>query len=127
MSTEVLVTTGRRSWPNEVKRQIIAEAEQPGSSVSAVARTYNIDPGQLYQWRKKLKADQPAQELGVQAPAFLPVDICDGPSAPGSDEPDDVNRTGRAEIAFPCGVHLFLPVDLDRELMDRLIAAVRSA
>ena len=127
MSTEVLVTTGRRSWPTEVKRQIIAEAAQPGSSVSAVARTYNIDPGQLYQWRKKLKPDLPAQKPVAQAPAFLPVDVCDGPSASDDVELDDTNRTGRAEIAFPCGVHLFLPVDLDRELMDRLIAAVRSA
>ena len=127
MSTEVLVTTGRRSWPNEVKRQIVAEAAQPGSSVSAVARTYNIDPGQLYQWRKKFKADLPAQEPVAQGPAFLPVDVCDGPSAPDDTELSDANRTGRAEIAFPCGVHLFLPVGLDRELMDRLIAAVRSA
>ena len=127
MSTEVLVTTGRRSWPTELKRQIVAEAAQPGSSVSAVARAYNIDPGQLYQWRKKFKADRPAQESAAQAPAFLPVDVCDGPSASGSDEPGDANRTGRAEIAFPCGVHLFVPVDLDRALMDRLIAAVRSA
>ena len=127
MSTEVLVTVGRRSWPNEVKRQMIAEAAQPGSSISAVARMYSIDPGQLYQWRKKLKAHLPAQQPDAQAPAFLPVDICDGPSAPGGDEPDDANRTGRAEIAFPCGVHLFLPVNLDRELMDRLIAAVRVA
>ena len=82
MSTEVLVTTGRRSWPTEVKRQIIAEASEPGSSVSAVARTYNIDPGQLYQWRKNLKADRPAQEPVAEAPAFLPVDVCDGPGAP---------------------------------------------
>ena len=127
MSTEVLVTTGRRSWPTDVKRQIIAEAAQPGSSVSAVARAYNIDPGQLYQWRKKLKADLPAQEPGVQASAFLPVDVCDGPSAPDDAELAHANRTGCAEIACPCGVHLFVPVDLDRPLMDRLIAAVRSA
>ena len=127
MSTEVLVTTGRRLWPTELKRQIIAEAAQPGPSISAVARAYSIDPGQLYQWRKKLKAYRPAQEPVAQAPAFLPLDVCDGPGAPGDAELADANRTGRAEIAFPCGVHLFVPVDLDRELMDRLIAAVRSA
>ena len=127
MSTEVLVTTGRRSWPNEVKRQIIAEAEQPGSSVSAVARTYSIDPGQLYQWRKKLKADRPGHQPNAETPAFLPVDVCDGPSLPDAAEPAGDKRGRRAEIAFPCGVHLFVPVDLDRELMDRLIAAVRSA
>jgi len=83
--------------------------------------------GPLYQWRKKIKADRPAQEPDVQASAFLPVDLCDGPSAPEGVELAHANRTGRAEIAFPCGVHLSMPVDLDRELMDRLIAAVRSA
>lgn len=94
MSTEVLVTVGRRSWPNEVKRQMIAEAAQPGSSISAVARMYSIDPGQLYQWRKKLKAHPPAQQPDAQ------VDICDGPSAPGGDEPDDANRTAAQRSHF---------------------------
>ena len=107
MSTEVLVTTDRRSWPNELKRQIIAEAAQPGSSVSAVARTYNIDPGQLYQWRKQFKADRLAREPVAEAPAFLPVDVRDGASAPDDAEPARDKPERRAEIAFPCGVHLF--------------------
>ena len=48
MSTEVLVTTARRSWPMELKRQILDEAERPGSSICSVAKAYNVDPAQLY-------------------------------------------------------------------------------
>ena len=70
MSTEVLVTTARRSWPTELKHQILPVAEQPGSSVCSVANAHNTDPAQLYQWRKKYRTDHAADD-----PSFIPVDI----------------------------------------------------
>lgn len=32
----------RRSWPQAVKRQIVAETQEPGSSVSVVARRHDV-------------------------------------------------------------------------------------
>jgi len=45
----------RRRWAPEEKRAILEEAEQPGNSLSAVARKYGINPNQLFHWRKLMR------------------------------------------------------------------------
>ena len=35
---------------------MVEEAEQPGSSVSLVARTHGINPNQLFRWRRLMRA-----------------------------------------------------------------------
>lgn len=42
----------RRRWSAQDKKALVAETEQPGMSVSAVARKYGIHPNQLFRWRK---------------------------------------------------------------------------
>jgi transposase len=42
----------RRRWSAEEKRAVVEEAEQPGMSVSAVARKYGIHPNQVFKWRR---------------------------------------------------------------------------
>src|SRR5512135_1155166 len=46
----------RRRWSPEEKRTLVEEAEQPGMSISAVARKYGIHPNQLFKWRKLMYA-----------------------------------------------------------------------
>ena len=45
----------RRRWSPEEKRAILEEAELPGNSLSAVARTYGVNPNQLFHWRKLMR------------------------------------------------------------------------
>ena len=45
----------RRRWTPEEKRALLEEAEYPGSSVSAVARKYGVNPNQLFHWRKLMR------------------------------------------------------------------------
>ena len=45
----------RRRWAPEEKRGILEEAEQPGNSLSAVARKYGVNPNQLFHWRKLMR------------------------------------------------------------------------
>jgi transposase len=42
----------RRRWSAEEKRSMVEEAEQPGMSISAVARKYGVHPNQLFKWRR---------------------------------------------------------------------------
>jgi transposase len=42
----------RRRWGAEEKRSMVEEAEQPGMSISAVARKYGVHPNQLFKWRR---------------------------------------------------------------------------
>ena len=41
----------RRRFSPEEKRATVEEAEQPGNSVSVVARKYSVNPNQLFRWR----------------------------------------------------------------------------
>lgn len=46
----------RRRWSPEEKRALVEEAEQPGMSISAIAREYGIHPNQLFKWRRLMYA-----------------------------------------------------------------------
>lgn len=46
----------RRRWSPEEKRALVEEAEQPGMSISSIARKYGIHPNQLFKWRKLMYA-----------------------------------------------------------------------
>lgn len=53
------VITGRerrRRWSEEEKRAIVAASLVPGAVVSEVARRADVVPGQIYRWRKELRA-----------------------------------------------------------------------
>ena len=42
----------RRRWSDDFKARAVAEALEPGSSVSAIARRLDIHPSQLFGWRR---------------------------------------------------------------------------
>lgn len=46
----------RRRFSPEEKRAMVEEAEQPGNSVSVVARKYFVNPNQLFRWRRLMRA-----------------------------------------------------------------------
>ena len=54
METVEVITSvqRRRRWTGQEKKRIVEEAEQPGMSVSFVARKYGIHPNQLFSWRR---------------------------------------------------------------------------
>ncbi len=42
----------RRRWSAHKKKAMVEEAEQPGNSISTVARKYDVHPNQLLRWRR---------------------------------------------------------------------------
>src|SRR2546423_7717926 len=61
VSTNGVVDTnrgGRRIWSEALKRQIVAERLEPGSSGSIVAPRPDVDANQLFKWRRGLMAGQ---------------------------------------------------------------------
>src|SRR3954468_8800664 len=70
-SAERLSGNRRRRWPEVLKRQIVSETLEPGSSVSIVARWHDMNANQLFQCRRQLRAKAPASGGG----ALLPVEI----------------------------------------------------
>ena len=41
-----------KRWPEALKREIVAATLAPGASVSVVARRYDVNPNQLFGWRR---------------------------------------------------------------------------
>jgi hypothetical protein len=62
----------RRRFSESDRRHILAEATEPGASLSEVARRYGIARRVLFRWRKALAVDKPT---------FVEVEITDRPVA----------------------------------------------
>src|SRR5487761_2160273 len=70
-----ITSAGRRrnrSWPEALKREIAAASFAPGSSVSMVARHYDVNANQVFSWRK-LYRDEPPVPAVSPAPQLIPV------------------------------------------------------
>ena len=52
MDTNGVGRRRHRSWPEELKREIVAASLEPGASVAVVARRYGVNANQLFSWRK---------------------------------------------------------------------------
>jgi transposase len=70
-----IVAAGRRrnrSWPEALKREIVAASFAPGSSVSVVARHYDVNANQVFSWRKRYR-DEPRAPAVRSGPQLIPV------------------------------------------------------
>jgi transposase len=45
----------RRRWRFEEKLRIVAECEQPGAGLAAVARRHDVSSGLLWNWRRQVR------------------------------------------------------------------------
>src|SRR5438876_4594911 len=69
-----LLSAGRRrEWPEALKRQMVAETLEPGSSVSIVERRHDVNTNQLFKWRRELLPK--AVPAAVEAGTMVPVEI----------------------------------------------------
>ena len=71
MGTSLRERQQHRSWPEVLKREIVAASLEPGSSVSVVARRYDVNANQVFAWRKRYR-DEPAEPAALQ---LMPVTV----------------------------------------------------
>jgi len=79
-------STGRRrnrSWPEALKREIVAASLAPGSSVSVVARRYDVNANQVFSWRK-LYRNGALAPVDPGAPLLVPVTVTADQAGDGS-------------------------------------------
>jgi transposase len=74
MDTSLRVRQRHRSWPEALKREIVAASLVPGTSVSIVARQYDVNANQVFAWRKRYSE---ASDTG--APELVPVVVTPDP------------------------------------------------
>lgn len=109
MSTKlVLGTTAtwrrNRSWPEALKREIVAASYAPGSSVSAVARRYDVNANQVFSWRK-LYRGEPCAPCVPSAPQVIPVMVTADPDAVAA-QPLAVAEKIEIDVAGKYRVHV---------------------
>jgi transposase len=117
--------TKRRQYPEALKRQMVAETQAPGASVSIVARRHDVNSNQLFRWRRQL-----LPKAVVESGAMVPVEIAPDGGRPDGGRPDDgrprrADREGVIEIAFGCGARVRLRGEVSVETLRQVIELLR--
>ena len=114
--------TGRRnrSWPEALKREIVAASFAPGSSVSVVARHYDVNANQVFGWRKRYR-DASGAPAVLSAPQLIPVMVKADPDAVAA-QPSTVAETIEIDLAGKYRVRVSGGVDAQalRRVLDVL-------
>ena len=99
-----------------LKRQMVAETLEPGSSVSIAARRHNVNTSQLFKWRRELLS-----KAAIESGTMLPVEIV---PERGRDR-RRVERTGVVEIEFGCGARVRLRGEVSFDTLRQVIELLR--
>jgi transposase len=100
----------RRRWSEAEKEQLVAATLESGASVSAIAREAGIHPGQLYGWRRQLRA-----RAGI---GFAPVQIAAALAGGGA------AGHGAIEVEFASGARMRITGAVDAATVTAAVAAL---
>ena len=109
-----------RAWPEALKREIVAASFAPGSSVSMVARHYDVNANQVFSWRKRYR-DEPRAPAVRSAPQLIPVVVTAEQDALAT-QPSSVAGTIEIDLAGKYRVRVRSGVDAQalRRVLDVL-------
>ena len=108
---DVVETGRRRRWSDEAKERIVQEAFQRGVPVLAVARRHDVDPSQIYDWRKRL-FPQISKGVAGFAPVVVTPEVCVSSSR------------GQMEIVCGNGRRIIVDRDVDVAALLRVLAGL---
>lgn len=117
MDTIATVRRRKRSWPEALKREIVAATYAPGSSVSLVARQYDVNANQVFSWRK-LYREEPRRLSAPPSPQLIPVTItaeADAVVAPPS------SMAERIEIDIAGKYRVYVGGGFDKQALQRVL------
>ena len=119
----------RRTFTHEQKLAVVLECERPGASVSEVARAYQLATSVLFRWRAELGYGRREK---VKLAGVRLADTRSDTVAPGVagalvlrellPKPD-----GMVEIELADGRRVFATADVDRDAVQRHVAAQEAA
>ena len=105
----------RRKWSDDEKRMICAQTRFSGVSVSQVARRYDVNANQVFNWLKEPKFAPGSKD--ADAARFLPVEIV----APAQSDATPVAVPGEIEVELVGGDRLKIIGAYDPDVLARLI------
>jgi transposase-like protein len=117
----------RRRWRVDEKLRIVAEAEEPGASLRAVAARHDVYPTLLGTWRRQMRRGELVAEGAVR---LLPVRVAEpGPAPTTTDATGTVAPTavtGTIEISLPDGSRVRVGNDVSLAALRRVMAVLRG-
>jgi|ERR1700691_2321383 transposase len=117
--THIVIAGTRRGWTREQKQAILIEANNPATTVSAVARRHSVAPSLLFRWRREALDAERAAALPPQ-PAFVPLSL----PGPVSTEAWERKQSGMIEIELATGHRLRADTSVDVGVLRTLIEAL---
>ena len=125
-TVEILGGNERRwRWGLAEKLRIVAESQEPGASVRAVAARNDVYPSLLHNWRRQVREGR----LAARPPArFVPVQLAEPPqpaaiALPSANQQPDATTI---EIVLPDGCRLRVGHTVSAALLRRVIAVLRG-
>ncbi|SFF72379.1 transposase [Methylobacterium sp. yr596] len=118
-SPHVVVAGTRRVWSPEQKRAILAEANDPGTTASEVARRHGLHSSLLFRWRRALLTEQPDGTV-TAPPSFIPLAL----PPPAKATADVPAGSSLIEIELSGGHRVRAAVGADLTLLQGAIAAL---
>ena len=126
----VEIITGKERWLRwsaEEKLRIVAEAEEPGASVTEVAARHEVYPSLLFNWRRQVREGRPCAH---GSSGFAPVRLLASPqetkAAPVRRATWDRSGAAGIEIGLPDGTRLYIGREAQLPLLRPVIAALRE-
>lgn len=123
----VEILTGRerrRSWSEEEKLRVLAEAAN-GESLASVARRHDLFPQQLYAWRRTLRERCSGALGAAEAVTFLPVAV--EPEQAQARPDRHPRRIRTVEVTLANGRMLRVDPEIDATVLRRLVQALEQA
>ena len=111
----------RRFWPDEEKRRIVAQALASGVSVAQVARRYDLNANQVFNWLHDPRY-QPDDDVLAET-QFLSVEIVGEPRDERQLEPP---ASGYIEVVLANGRSIRLIGDVDPDAVARLVRSLET-
>ena len=118
----IVIAGTRRSWSVQQKREIVAEAQVAGATISEVARRHGLRSSLLFRWRREfLDAEQAAAR--PPQPAFVPLSL---PAPAGVAIVGERFSSAMIEIELAGGHRLRADASIDAGLLRSLIELLVS-
>lgn len=111
--------SGRRSWSDEEKLEILAEAFRPGVRVRDVLERREISSGLVYTWRKQARLGK-LGDIAPALPTFAEVCVAEVPAPqPATSTP------GLICIELAGGVRVSVDGSVDAGALARVLSVLR--
>jgi transposase len=117
----------RRRWSAEANLRIVAEAEEPGACIKAVAARHDVYPSLLFYWRRQVREGRLGRDGST---GFVPVRLLSSSqettAVPTRHATSDGSGAAGIEIILPDGTRLYIRHAGQLPLLRPVIAALRG-